>query len=208
MMPPATPTDAAPAPFAPIWLASRSPRRRELLAQLGVVHDLLLFDIDETPAPGEDPQAYVQRIARSKAETGGQELKRRGLEARPVLAADTSVIIDGHILGKPGNAERAEIMLRQLSGHSHQVMTAVALAWQQRVHAALSISTVTFAELEEDDIHRYAHSGEPLDKAGGYAIQGQAAAFIRHLSGSYSGVMGLPAFETVQLLRATGLARA
>ena len=194
----ATPT--SPSALPAIWLASRSPRRRELLDQLGIVYDVLSFEIDETSIPNETTRDYVLRIATCKAETGWQQVVQRRLAERPVLAADTSVVADGEILGKPGTPERALAMLRKLSGRSHQVMTAVAIAWRDRIDTDLSVSEVVFADIEDSILQDYAHGKEPLDKAGAYAIQGQAARFVRHLSGSYSGVMGLPAFETVQLL--------
>ncbi|ARU30650.1 septum formation inhibitor Maf [Sulfuriferula sp. AH1] len=190
-----------------IYLASRSPRRRELLAQMGVNYDVLLLretsgrcDVDETPKENELPHDYVARIALAKAELGWQRACQRGILRHPVLGADTTVTLDNEILGKPGSVERAVAMLAKLSGRTHQVMTSVALAYQNRVHQLTSVSEVTFKHLSSHEIEQYAISGEPLDKAGGYAIQGRGAIFVRHLNGSYSGVMGLPIFETAELL--------
>ncbi len=190
-----------------IYLASRSPRRRELLAQMGVNYDVLILressgrcDIDETPHENELPSDYVARIALSKADIGWQRVCHRGILRHPVLGADTTVTLDNIILGKPGSIERAMSMLAMLSGRTHQVMTSVALAYQNEIHQLTSISEVTFKHLTDIEIEQYAASGEALDKAGGYAIQGRGAIFIRHLTGSYSGVMGLPIFETAELL--------
>jgi len=192
-----------------IYLASQSPRRRELLKQIGVNFEVILLrqdhrrkvDIDETPHPGEVPEVYVDRISREKAIVGWRSLRSRSMPPFPVLAADTTVTLDGKIFGKPENSEHACAMLQQLSGREHQVHSAVAVAMNEHVEVAISTSTVRFAELDEGRIRRYLLTGEFIDKAGGYAIQGQAGAFIEHLSGSYSGVMGLPLFETVQLLQ-------
>ncbi|MGC2165117.1 MAG: nucleoside triphosphate pyrophosphatase [Gallionella sp.] len=192
-----------------IYLASQSPRRRELLKQIGVNFEVILLrqdhrrkiDIDETPLAEELPEVYVQRISREKAIVGWRSLGSRSMPPFPVLAADTTVTLDGKIFGKPENAEHASTMLLQFSGREHQVHSAVAIAMNDHVEVVVSTSKVRFAELDEDRIRRYLLSGEFIDKAGGYAIQGLAGAFIEHLSGSYSGVMGLPLFETVQLLR-------
>lgn len=192
-----------------IYLASQSPRRRELLKQIGVNFGVLLLrtnprramDVDETPHAGEPPEDYVRRVCRAKAEAGYAALTLRNLPPFPVLAADTAVVLDGKVFGKPDNAEQAAAMLRQLSGCEHQVFSAVAIASDEHVEAALSVSTVRFAPLDEERIHRYLLTLEYMDKAGGYAIQGHAGAFVEHISGSYSGVMGLPLFETVQLLQ-------
>lgn len=192
-----------------IYLASQSPRRRELLKQIGIRFETLLLranpqrgiDVDETPHPGESPVVYVQRVCREKAHAGFASLQFRNLPLFPVLAADTTVTLDGQIFGKPDSAEQAAAMLRALSGREHQVLTAVALARGDHVEVLLSTSTVRFTRLEEERIKRYLQTREYADKAGGYAIQGQAGAFIEHLVGSYSGVMGLPLFETVQLLQ-------
>lgn len=192
-----------------IYLASQSPRRRELLKQIGIDFEMLLvrsdpqrnIDVDETPHAGEAPEDYVLRVSRAKAEAGCSALKQRMLPPFPVLAADTAVTLDGKIFGKPDNARHAAEMLRQLSGREHQVLSAVAIALEEHVEIALSISRVRFVRLDEDRIKRYLLTHEYTDKAGGYAIQGHAGAFIEHLTGSYSGVMGLPLCETVQLLR-------
>lgn len=192
-----------------IYLASQSPRRRELLKQIGVNFEMLLIRtdprrntaVDETHHTDEQPENYVRRVSQAKAEAGYAALMFRNLPPAPVLAADTTVALDGNIFGKPGDAEQAAAMLRQFSGREHQVLSAVTIVQDERVEVALSVSTVRFATLSEERIRRYLHSREYTDKAGGYAIQGQAAAFIERLSGSYSGVMGLPLFETVQLLQ-------
>ncbi|HEX5339240.1 MAG TPA: nucleoside triphosphate pyrophosphatase [Gallionella sp.] len=195
-----------------IYLASQSPRRRELLKQVGINFEVLLLrsdpqrnmDVDETPEAGELPEAYVQRICREKAVAGYTALQLRNLPAFPVLAADTEVALDGKIFGKPENAEQAAAMLRELSGQEHQVLSAVAVALGEKIEVVLSSSTVRFAKLDDARIKRYLLTGEYADKAGGYGIQGHAGAFVEHLSGSYSGVMGLPLCETVELLRRFG----
>jgi septum formation protein len=195
-----------------IYLASQSPRRRDLLKQIGVNFEMLLLRtdsrrniaVDETSHADETPDNYVRRVSRAKAEAGYGTLRFRNLPPFPVLAADTTISLDGQIFGKPDTAEQAAAMLRQLSGREHQVLTAVAIVMDEHVEVAVSTSTVRFATLSEDRIRRYLHTREYTDKAGGYAIQGQAGAFIEHLSGSYSGVMGLPLFETVQLLQRFG----
>lgn len=192
-----------------IYLASRSPRRRELLKQIGVTYELMLLrenpqrgaDVKETPLPDEAPVAYVTRIAQIKAESGWRIVMKRRMPQYPVLAADTTVVIDNEILGKPEDAQHAQRMLRRLSGHTHQVLTAVAVACNGQVATVLSTSAVEFRELTDDEIRRYVVGGEPLDKAGAYAIQGRAAVFARRITGSYSGIMGLPLFETAELLR-------
>src|SRR2546428_5633388 len=191
-----------------IYLASRSPRRRELLAQIGVRYHLLLFrsrpdstpDVDETLLPGEAPDTYVERVARIKAEAGWKLLRLRNLPLAPVLAADTTVALDGKILGKPADRKEAADMLAALSGQRHEVLSAVALTRDDQVESALSRSDVQFKKLSAEEIAQYVASGECDDKAGAYAIQGRAARFIVELRGSYSGVMGLPLYETSQLL--------
>ncbi len=193
-----------------VYLASRSPRRRELLKQIGISFEILLLredlrrgvDVDETPLANEAPRDYVQRIARAKAANATLQTGRRMLPSYPVLTADTTVALDGRIFGKPADADEAADMLQALSGRQHQVLTAVAVAGGDDVRTALSESTVEFRELTEDEIRRYIATREPLDKAGAYAIQGRGALFVRNLNGSYSGVMGLPLFETAELLRA------
>ncbi len=195
-----------------IYLASQSARRRELLKQIGVNFEMLLprfdslqiMEADETPHADELPEAYVQRICQDKANAGWKAIKSRNLPAFPVLAADTSVILDGKIIGKPYGREQAADTLRALSGRQHQVLSAVAVIFETRMEMRLSVSQVTFAVLSEERIRRYLLTNEPLDKAGSYAIQGYAATFIQHLEGSYSGVMGLPLFEAAELLRAFG----
>jgi len=192
-----------------IYLASRSPRRRELLKQIGVGFELLLVredgrripDVDETPAPGEDPQAYVLRMARIKAEAALKGLVHRRIAVhRPVLAADTTVVLDDRILGKPATEAEAGEMLQALSGRTHRVLTAVAVCRQDKFETRLSVSTVELRELAPAEIRHYIASGEPMDKAGAYGVQGRAGAFVRRLEGSYTGVMGLPLFETAELL--------
>jgi septum formation protein len=191
-----------------IYLASRSPRRRELLTQIGVRFHLLLFrarpgeglDVDEEPLAGELPAAYVERVARDKAEAGWRRLMQRNLPQAPVLAADTTVALGERILGKPASREEAAAMLAELSDSQHQVLTAIALKYGDWMESALSRSEVRFKKLTPAEIRQYAASGECNDKAGAYAIQGRAARFITELRGSYSGVMGLPLYETAQLL--------
>ena len=183
-----------------VCLASVSPRRRELLAQIGVPHTVVGADIDESVRSGEAPRDYVLRMARQKALT----VRERG-EALPVLAADTTVVLDNIIYGKPRDRDDGLAMLGRLSGRTHEVLTAVALAHSSEVTLRLSVSTVRFRELSPEERAAYWDTGEPRDKAGGYAIQGAAAVFIESLSGSYSGVMGLPLFETGELLRAVGV---
>jgi septum formation protein len=191
-----------------IYLASRSPRRRELLSQIGVRYHLLLFrerlgerpEIDEEPLAGETPAAYVERMARTKAEAGWNRLLQRNLPYAPVLAADTTVALNGRILGKPRDRAEAAEMLAALSGERHEVLTAVALKNQDRVELALSTSEVRLKKLSPDEIAQYVASGEADDKAGAYAIQGRAGRFVVELRGSYSGVMGLPLYETSLLL--------
>ena len=191
-----------------IYLASASPRRRELLKQVGVHFEALLLrvqhprcDVNEAPLAGERPEDYVVRVARAKAEAGCMHLHERKLPRFPVLAADTAVTVDGDIIGKPSGREDAEAILQRLSGKTHQVMTGIAVALEGRIESTLSISYVEFRKLEPEEIRRYVATGEPHDKAGAYAIQGRAAVFITCIEGSYSGVMGLPLFETAQLLQ-------
>lgn len=188
-------------PPAALCLASVSPRRRELLTQIGVRYLVEAADIDETVRPGERPCDYVARMARDKALI----VRARGMTL-PVLAADTSVVVDEVICGKPRGEAECVAMLQRLSGRTHQVLTAVALAGVRGVDELLSASAVRFRALSAAECVAYWRGGEPRDKAGGYAIQGHGAVFIEHLSGSYSGVMGLPLFETAQLLHAAGVA--
>ena len=192
-----------------IYLASRSPRRRELLKQVGVAFEVLVLrdhpgrsvDVDESQRPGEIPDDYVRRVCRMKAEAGWERVLQRRLRQFPVLAADTVVSVEDVILGKPPDPSHAAKMLRLLSGREHRVLTAVALKLADRMELTVSESRVRFAELSEADIEAYVASGEASDKAGAYAIQGRAGAFIIELHGSYSGVMGLPLYETTQLLK-------
>ena len=194
-----------------LYLASQSPRRAQLLGQLGVRHELLLAAPDEDAEAleavmsGEAPSAYVQRVTGLKLDAAVARHRRLELPPAPVLCADTTVAFGRTILGKPEDAQDAERMLAQLTGRTHRVLTAVAVQQGRRRHAALSVSRVRFAPLTRAQIARYAASGEPLGKAGAYGIQGAAAAFVEHISGSYSGIMGLPLFETATLLRQAGL---
>lgn len=194
-----------------LFLASQSPRRLELLRQIGLSPTILPLrtapgraDVDETPLPAEPATDYVLRLARMKAEAGLLALAGRKLQPWPILAADTSVTLDGQILGKPTHAAEAADMLRRYSGRSHTVLTGVAVAYRGQLKLALSESTVSFKTLSEAEIAAYVDSQEGCDKAGGYGIQGRAAAFVEHLSGSYSGVMGLPLYETAALLGEVG----
>lgn len=188
-----------------VYLASGSPRRRELLAQIGVRHRVLALRVDESVLDGEMPDAYVTRVARLKAD-GGWAVRPADRPA-PVLAADTAVVLDGVILGKPLDEPDGARMLERLSGRSHEVLTAIALASERGVEVRLSRSTVTFRAIEASEARRYWATGEPWDKAGGYAIQGRGAVFIADLRGSFSGVMGLPLFETAALLERAGVLR-
>ena len=193
-----------------IYLASQSPRRRQLLEQLGIKHELLLPDPGEDTEsieevlPGEAPARYVQRVTGLKLDAALERLKRRGLPDAPVLCSDTTVALGKAIYGKPADAKDAARMLRELSGTTHRVLTAVAVQKGRKRETALSDSRVTFAAMTPAQIRRYVESGEPMGKAGAYAVQGAAAAHISHISGSYSGIMGLPMHETAQLLRAFG----
>ena len=195
---------------ARLYLASASPRRRELLTQIGLAHEVLLVPAppgeDEPQHPGESAADYVQRTARDKAERGRDWLRAQALPALPLLAADTTVILDGQVLGKPADRDDAIRILRALSGQTHQVHTAVALWTGDRLLEAVSITHVRMRPLELDEIARYCDSGEPYGKAGAYGIQGLAGTFVANIDGSYTGVMGLPLFETANLLRAAGIA--
>jgi len=196
-----------------IYLASRSPRRRELLRQIDVDFDLLLFregertdsDVDETPHSGEDVEAYVARLAVMKAEAGARRVAMRHIVSRPVLGADTTLEVDGEIIGKPASREDAANTLERLSGRSHRVLTAVALADGRRTEHLTSISEVRFRELSRSEIRHYVATGESMDKAGAYGIQGRAAVFVADIRGSHSGIMGLPLYETAALLARFGL---
>jgi septum formation protein len=198
-----------------IYLASRSPRRRELLQQVGVRFEPLLFregtradpDTDESVKPGEDPNAYVRRVAQMKANAAWTRVTmRRGLQRKPVLAADTTVALANEILGKPADRADAERMLGLLSGTRHRVLTAVAVCLEARCEIVVNESLVTFSALTPERIAAYVQSGEPFDKAGAYAVQGRAAAFIERIEGSFSGIMGLPLHETCVLLAKFGIA--
>lgn len=195
----------------PLYLASQSPRRLELLRQIGLLPTVLRLrnnhpraDVDETPQPGEAPLEYVRRLAREKAEAGLLAIAERNLPMLPVVAADTTVAVAGAILGKPASAEEGADMLRRYSGRGHAVFTGVAVALNGRIEVAVSESEVHFKTLSEHEINAYLASKEGHDKAGGYGIQGRAAVFVERLSGSYSGVMGLPLFETSELLKTVG----
>ena len=185
-----------------VYLASGSPRRRELLQQIGISFRVVAAEVDETQLPREAPTAYVTRLAAAKADAGWKSNPEAGHIA--VLAADTAVILDGRIMGKPAGREDAEDMLRRLSGRTHEVLTAIALRTGDGIHSRISLSEVTFRRIAADEARAYWDTGEPRDKAGAYAIQGRAAIFIADLRGSYSGVMGLPLFETAQLLGQAG----
>lgn len=195
-----------------IYLASRSPRRRELLTQIGVAFDTLLFrappredeDVSENVMFGETPEAYVVRVAQAKAQGGLRRLLTRGLPVHPVLSADTTLDVDGEIIGKPRDEADAFAVLKRLSGRTHRVLTAVAVATDHRCEHRLSISEVRFAELDDTLLRHYVASGEPMDKAGAYGIQGRAGMFVSEIRGSYTGIVGLPLYETAELLRAFG----
>lgn len=210
-------------PASRLYLASRSPRRRELLQQLGIAFDTLLFrgetradaEVDETPHPGETPLAYVERVARAKAAFGVRLISLRRLRPQPVLSADTTLELDGQIIGKPADHADAAAILRRLSGQTHRVLTAVAVAAGATpgqfsglvgdpVSCRINLSEVRFKILSDEEIARYVATGEPMDKAGAYGIQGRAGRFVEHLNGSYTGVMGLPLYETGELLGSIG----
>ena len=198
-----------------IYLASRSPRRRELLAQIGVRFHLLLFrdqpssdpELDETVLRGESPSAYVDRVARAKALAGWKRIGQRSLPRAAVLAADTTVALEGRILGKPADRREAVAMLAELSGKRHEVLTAVVVKHEAQLESVVSVSEVAFKPLSAEEIRRYVATGECDDKAGAYAIQGRAAQFVTELRGSFSGVMGLPLYETAQLLERMDIQR-
>jgi septum formation protein len=189
-----------------IYLASQSPRRRQLLEQLGIRHELLLPEAHEDAEgievvlPGESPTRYVQRVTQLKLDAALARMKRRGRPAAPVLCSDTTVALGRRIYGKPQDAKDAARMLGELAGHTHRVLTAVAVGTSAKRAQVLSVSRVSFAPMTRAQITAYVATGEPLGKAGAYAVQGRAAAYISHISGSYSGIMGLPVFETAQLL--------
>ena len=196
-----------------IYLASKSPRRRDLLRQIGVQFDVLTFrggergedpDVDESTLLGEGVERYVERLALTKAQAGVRRIQWRKLLRHPVLAADTALELNGDIIGKPTDTADAQAILRRLSGRSHRVLTALAISDGERTRSKLSISTVRFRELSDLEIRHYVATGEPMDKAGAYGIQGKAAIFIEEIHGSYSGIMGLPLFETAHLLETFG----
>jgi septum formation protein len=189
-----------PAAAPVLCLASASPRRRELLRQIGVPHTIAAAGVDETPLAGESARQYVARLARAKA----LAVRSRG-ETLPVLAADTAVVMDERLYGKPADRAEALAMLGGLSGRTHTVLTAVALATARDVMSQVSDSAVSFRAIAPEEMSAYWDTGEPRDKAGGYAIQGYGAIFVEALAGSYSGVMGLPLYETAQLLRAAAI---
>ena len=196
-----------------LYLASRSPRRRELLHQIGIEFDTVVFrdgmradqETDETPLFREDPVVYVERVTRAKAMHGLKIVEERRLPVRPVLAADTTLEFDGEIIGKPVDIADATAILRRLSGRTHRVLTGVAIDHMGHTEYMLSTSEVRFRPIDDEEIRHYVMSGEPMDKAGAYGIQGRAGLFVEHISGSYSGVMGLPVCETGELLKRLGL---
>ena len=196
-----------------IYLASKSPRRRELLRQIGVEFELLMLrndtsrgpDVTELVLPGEAAIDYVARVSREKAAFAWNMVQTRRLTVRPVLAADTTVTLDGEILGKPANKQEAEAMLARLSGRTHQVLTSIAVHHLNLAEEVTQVSQVRFATLSAASIKAYCATQEPYDKAGGYGIQGLAALFVEHIDGSHSGIMGLPLYETATLLRKAGI---
>jgi septum formation protein len=196
--------------FPFVYLASQSPRRQALLDQIGVSYKVLLpsdpeaAEALEAVLPQESALRYVKRVTRLKLQAAMRQIHQQSLPFAPVLCADTTVVVDGQILGKPANARQATDMLRLLSGKAHQVLTAVAIGHNQDIQLALSRSRVKFAPMTAADIQDYVASEEPMGKAGAYAIQGRASAFISHVSGSYSGIMGLPLYETTLLLKQIG----
>ncbi len=196
-----------------IYLASKSPRRRELLRQIGVEFELLMLrndtprgpDVTEIVLPGETAELYVARVTREKAACAWAIVQNRRLTVRPVLAADTTVTIDGEILGKPADKAEAVALLERLSGRTHQVLTSVAVQHSGMLEQITQVSDVRFATLSAASIKAYCATQEPYDKAGGYGIQGLAALFVEHIEGSHSGIMGLPLYETAALLRKAGI---
>ncbi len=187
-----------------LYLASASPRRRELLQQLGIVFETIPSNLLEVRTPGESPADYVVRVACDKARYVAQLVNERGLPAHPVLGADTEVVLDSEILGKPRDRTHGLALLHRLAGHTHEVLSAICVVHRDTELTALSTSRVTFGRLTESEIAQYWETGEPVDKAGAYAIQGRAAAFVTHLAGSYSGVMGLPLHELSGILKKIG----
>lgn len=193
-----------------VYLASQSPRRKQLLEQLGVAYELLLPDDDEDAEslelvlPGEAPLRYVQRVTQLKLDAALLRQKKRGWPSAPVLCSDTTVALGRSILGKPADRADAQRILQALSGHTHRVLTAVAVGTVRKRQQAVSESKVTFTAMSAAQIKAYVATGEPMGKAGAYGVQGRAAAYISRLSGSYSGIMGLPMFETAEMLRSFG----
>ena len=195
-----------------LYLASRSPRRRELLHQIGIDFDTVVFrdgmradlETDETPLVNEDPVVYVERIARAKALHGLKIVEERRLPMRPVLSADTTLEFEGEIIGKPTDMADATRILKRLSGQTHRVLTGVAINHLGHIEYLLSTSEVRFRVIDDEEIRHYVMSGEPMDKAGAYGIQGRAGMFVAHLAGSYTGVMGLPVCETGELIKKLG----
>lgn len=196
-----------------IYLASKSPRRRELLRQIGIEFELLLLrdntptgpEVSEIVHPDELPAAYVLRVAREKVDFAQHTMHLRKLPIRPILSADTAVVIDSRILGKPADPAQAAAMLRSLSGRTHQVLTSIAVRHNENLWQITQTSDVAFGNLSDEAIKAYCATQEPYDKAGGYAIQGMGALFVQDIAGSYSGIMGLPLFETAQLLHQAGI---
>jgi septum formation protein len=196
-----------------IYLASKSPRRLELLQQIGVPVSVVHLregvsrarDVDETPRTGESPFVYVERMAKIKCEIGWLRIGQRRLHAKPLLTADTIVVLNGRIYGKPATALDAMQMLRELSGNTHEVVTAVAVTNGAQTYHDVSVSRVRFRDLNDLEISSYVATGDPMDKAGAYGIQGKAAMWVERLEGSYSGVVGLPLFETAELLKRLGV---
>jgi septum formation protein len=196
-----------------IYLASKSPRRLELLQQMGVACKMVLLrddggrmrDVDEAPLPGENPFVYVERMAKMKADIGVLRAKQRALPPMPLLGADTTVVYNGTILGKPGSAADATRMLKMLSGTTHEVLTSIAITNGNRMLHDTSVTRVRFRDITESEIQNYIASGEPMGKAGSYAVQGMGAVFVERIEGSYSGVMGLPIYETSVLLSRFGI---
>ena len=190
-----------------IYLASTSPRRQALLRQLGVSFDVIAPDVAEHQLAEESGETYAKRMAAEKARQVSRLVQERQLPSRPVLAADTCILLDGEILGKPRDRAHGETMLRRLSGREHSVLTAAAIVHVNAEHLALSVSTVRFRVLTQEEIRDYWDTGEPRDKAGAYALQGRAAAFVSNIDGSYSGIVGLPLYEVAQLLQQIGSKR-
>lgn len=187
-----------------VYLASASPRRQELLRQAGIVHAVILPDTEEVVRPGESAEDFVMRMALDKARAGQARVISEGMPPAPVLSADTCIVVENEIIGKPLNRADGISILKRLAGRSHEVLTGVALIKDNGIQQALSRSQVVFGPLSDKEIETYWESGEPVDKAGAYAIQGRAAAFIERIEGSYSGIVGLPLFDVVNMIKKTG----